>query len=74
MQWRSSRAAGPEVQALCAASMSTEVQQVNGQIEALLYSLGQEGLLDDQFAQLMQLQARRLLLRPLHRPLHLHIH
>ena len=61
--------AGPEVQAPRAASMSTELQQVNGQIEALLYSLGQEGLLDDQFAQLMQLQVRRLLLRLLRRPL-----
>jgi hypothetical protein len=36
---------------------AVELAQVNASIEALLYSLGQEGLLDDQFAQLMQLQA-----------------
>lgn len=40
----------------------TDVQQtltaINRDIEQLLHGLGQEGLLDDQFAQLMQLQAR----------------
>lgn len=39
----------------------TEVEQkltaINRDIEQLLHGLGQEGLLDDQFAQLMQLQA-----------------
>jgi len=41
----------------------TDIQQtltaINRDIEQLLHGLGQEGLLDDQFAQLMQLQARR---------------
>lgn len=39
----------------------TEVEQkltsINRDIDQLLQGLGQEGLLDDQFAQLMQLQA-----------------
>ncbi len=39
----------------------TEVEQkltsINRDIDQLLHGLGQEGLLDDQFAQLMQLQA-----------------
>ena len=35
-----------------------QLHHINSQIESLLYSLGQEGLLDDQFAQLMQLQVR----------------
>lgn len=35
-----------------------QLNHINSQIESLLYSLGQEGLLDDQFAQLMQLQVR----------------
>lgn len=39
----------------------TEVEEkltsINRDIDQLLQGLGQEGLLDDQFAQLMQLQA-----------------
>ena len=36
--------------------MKQEVAIINQQIDQLLNGLGQEGLLDDQFAQLMQLQ------------------
>ncbi|CAK0784187.1 hypothetical protein CVIRNUC_007391 [Coccomyxa viridis] len=36
--------------------MQPEVAHINQQIDQLLNGLGQEGLLDDQFAQLMQLQ------------------
>lgn len=38
------------------ADVERQLAVVNLQIEQLLYKLGQEGLLDDQFAQLMQLQ------------------
>lgn len=38
------------------ADVQNQLAAVNAQIEQLLYRLGQEGLLDDQFAQLMQLQ------------------
>jgi histidine-containing phosphotransfer protein len=38
------------------ADVENQLALVNQQIEQLLYKLGQEGLLDDQFAQLMQLQ------------------
>eukprot|EP00884_Botryococcus_braunii_P005245 jgi/Botrbrau1/14721/Bobra.0108s0070.1 len=38
------------------ADVERQLAVVNAQIEQLLYKLGQEGLLDDQFAQLMQLQ------------------
>ena len=37
-------------------TMQPEVAHINQQIDQLLNGLGQEGLLDDQFAQLMQLQ------------------
>jgi histidine-containing phosphotransfer peotein len=38
------------------ADVESQLATINAQIEQLLYKLGQEGLLDDQFAQLMQLQ------------------
>lgn len=38
------------------ADVQNQLAVVNAEIEQLLYKLGQEGLLDDQFAQLMQLQ------------------
>ncbi len=39
--------------------MEQQVANINQQIDHLLNGLGNEGLLDDQFAQLMQLQVRR---------------
>ena len=36
--------------------MASNLDQINARIEQLLYQLTQEGLLDDQFAQLRQLQ------------------
>ena len=39
-------------------TMEQQVANINQQIDHLLNGLGNEGLLDDQFAQLMQLQAR----------------
>lgn len=36
-----------------------KVGAINQEIDKLLYGLGQEGLLDDQFAQLMQLQVHQ---------------
>ena len=36
--------------------MENQLGMINQDIEKLLQGLGQEGLLDDQFAQLMQLQ------------------
>ena len=44
-----------------------EVAIINQQIDQLLNGLGHEGLLDDQFAQLMQLQVCEVLL-PLESP------
>ncbi len=41
--------------------MQPEVAHINQQIDQLLNGLGQEGLLDDQFAQLMQLQVCKIL-------------
>ena len=38
--------------------MEQQVANINQQIDHLLNGLGNEGLLDDQFAQLMQLQVR----------------
>ena len=38
--------------------MEQQVANINQQIDHLLNGLGKEGLLDDQFAQLMQLQVR----------------
>ena len=38
--------------------MEQQVANINQQIDHLLHGLGNEGLLDDQFAQLMQLQVR----------------
>ena len=38
--------------------MEQQVGAINSEIEQLLQALGQDGLLDDQFAQLMQLQVR----------------
>ena len=40
--------------------MEQQVANINQQINHLLNGLGKEGLLDDQFAQLMQLQVRAL--------------
>lgn len=40
--------------------MEQQVANINQQIDHLLNGLGKEGLLDDQFAQLMQLQVRAL--------------
>ena len=42
-------------------TMQPEVAHINQQIDQLLNGLGQEGLLDDQFAQLMQLQVCEML-------------
>lgn len=39
-------------------TMEQQVANINQQIDHLLNGLGNEGLLDDQFAQLMQLQVR----------------
>ena len=39
--------------------MAGELAEVNAAIQALLAQALQEGVLDDQFMQLMQLQARR---------------
>ena len=41
-------------------TMEQQVANINQQIDHLLNGLGNEGLLDDQFAQLMQLQARAI--------------
>lgn len=42
-------------------AMHNDLTAINQEIEKLLHGLGQEGLLDDQFAQLMQLQVCFLL-------------
>ena len=45
-----------EVADLGGARLRSPMDEVNGKIEHLLYQLSQEGLLNDQFQQLMQLQ------------------
>ena len=44
--------------ASCEMGQMDKLGAINQEIDKLLYGLGQEGLLDDQFAQLMQLQVQ----------------